>query len=208
MHERYDPGNEVEWLQAELAALEAVNGSAILITHIPTNGDCLHGWGHRFRGLMERYQNVVRFGLFGHTHDEAISIIKSISGNQENIGINFIAGSLTSYTDKNPSFTVIEIDEEFMVPINFKTYYYNIEKANTEGKITWEILHDFTNFYGLKDLRPDELANFSQRVRSDEALAMIYEWNKYRQSPATRPDSCDASCRASLFCDMTSTEYF
>jgi hypothetical protein len=95
-----------------------------------------------------------------------------------------------------------------MVPINFKTYYYNIEKANAEGKITWEILHDFTNFYGLKDLRPDELANFSQRVRSDEALAMIYEWNKYRQSPATRPDSCDASCRASLFCDMTSTEYF
>ena len=144
LHERYDPGNEIEWLQAELAALEAVNGSAILITHIPTKTDCLHGWGHRFRGLMERYQNVVRFGLFGHTHNEAIAIIKSISGNQENIGINFIAGSLTTYTDKYPSFTVIEIDEEFMVPINFNTYYYQIEKANAEGKITWEILHDFT----------------------------------------------------------------
>lgn len=52
---RYDPGNEIEWLQAELAALEAVNGTAILITHIPTNGDCLHGWGLRFKGLMERY---------------------------------------------------------------------------------------------------------------------------------------------------------
>jgi hypothetical protein len=110
---------------------------------------------------MERYQNVVRFGLFGHTHDESISIIKSLTGNQENIGMNFVAGSLTSYTDKNTSFTVIEIDEEFMVPVNFKTYYFNIEKANAEGKITWEILHDFKNFYGLKDLRPDELANFS-----------------------------------------------
>jgi sphingomyelin phosphodiesterase len=110
---------------------------------------------------MDRYQNVVRFGLFGHSHDETISIIKSISGNQENIGINFISGSLTSYTDRNPSFTVIDIDEEFMVPINYKTYYYSIEKANLEGKITWEILHDFTNFYGLKDLRPDELAGLS-----------------------------------------------
>ena len=157
---------------------------------------------------MERYQNVVRFGLFGHTHNEAIAIIKAISGNQENIGINFIAGSLTSYTDKNPSFTVIEIDEEFMVPINFKTYYYDIVKANAEGKITWEILHDFTNFYGLKDLRPDELASLSQRVRTNETLAMIYEWNKYRQSPATKPTSCDDSCRADLYCSMTSTEYF
>ena len=122
--------------------------------------------------------------------------------------MNFVAGSLTTYTDKNPSFTVIEIDEEFMVPVNFKTYYYNLEKANTEGKITWEVLHDFKNFYGMKDLRPDELASFSQRVRSDEALAMLYEWNKYRQSPATQPKTCDDSCRLSLFCDMTSTEYF
>jgi hypothetical protein len=50
-----------------------------LFTHIPTNKDCLHGWGHRYRGLMERYQNVIRFGLFGHTHDESVSVIKSVS---------------------------------------------------------------------------------------------------------------------------------
>jgi hypothetical protein len=52
---RYDPGNQIEWLQAELEALEAINGTAIYMTHIPTNGDCLHGWGHRLRGLQERY---------------------------------------------------------------------------------------------------------------------------------------------------------
>lgn len=76
---RYDPGNEIEWLENELKELEATGGSAILMTHIPTNGDCLHGWGHRFRGLMERYQHIVRFGMFGHTHDESISVIKSVS---------------------------------------------------------------------------------------------------------------------------------
>ena len=115
---------------------------------------------------------------------------------------------MTAYTDKNPSFTVIEIDEEFMVPINFKTYYYNIEKANREDKITWEQLHDFTTYYGLKDLRPDELNAFSERVKNDEALAMMYIWNKYRQSPATRPDRCDEGCRKNIYCDMSATEYF
>jgi hypothetical protein len=167
---RYDPGNEIAWLQNELEMLEAMNGSAIFITHIPTNGDCLHGWGHRLRGLMERYQHVIRFGLFGHTHNELSTVVKSVSsanGNgtaTQNIGINFIAGSLTTYTDKNPSFTVIEIDEEFMVPVNFKTYFYSIDRANSENKITWELLHDFTSYYGLKDLRPDQLADFADRV--------------------------------------------
>ena len=184
-----------------------MNGSAIFITHIPTNGDCLHGWGHRLRGLMERYQHIIRFGLFGHTHDESYSVIQAVS-DSKNIGLNFIAPSVTTYTDKNPSFTLIEIDEEFMVPLNFKIYYYNIEKANAEGKISWEILHDVKTYYGFKDLRPDEMFKFAERVKADEKIALLYIWNKYRQTPATRPSRCDDLCRLQLFCDMTSTEYF
>lgn len=52
---RYDPGNEIAWLQTELDNCEKNNMTAILIAHIPPSGDCLHGWGHRFRGLMDRY---------------------------------------------------------------------------------------------------------------------------------------------------------
>ncbi len=168
-----------------------------MITHIPTGDDCLHGWGHRYRGLMERYQHIVRFGLMGHTHDEDVSVVKSVSTfnvsnstnetDTWNIGTNFIAGSLTAYTDKNPSFTVIEIDEEYMVPTNFKTYYYDMVKANKENKITWEILHDFKGYYGLKDLRPDQLYNLAEKVNTDEDLAIMYIWNRYRQAPGQRP---------------------
>jgi hypothetical protein len=51
-----------------------------------------------------------------------------------------------------------------MVPLNTKTYYYSIDRANRENKITWDQLHDFTGYYGLKDLRPDQLFSFAQRV--------------------------------------------
>jgi hypothetical protein len=67
-----------------------------------------------------------------------------------------------------------------MVPVNFKTYYYNIAKANDEGKIIWELLHDFHSYYGLKDMRPDDLNRLADRVRSDEAFAILYDWNKVR----------------------------
>ena len=116
---------------------------------------------------MDRYQHVVRFGLMGHTHNEGISVVKDIKEGK-NIGINYITGSVTTNTDKNPSFTVIEIDEEFMIPISFKTYFYDIIRANDEGHITWELLHDFATEYSLTDISPDSLALLSDKVKTDE----------------------------------------
>jgi hypothetical protein len=153
---RYDPGNEISWLESELSGLEAIGGQAIIITHIPLNDDCVHGWGHRFRGLMERYQHIVRFGLYGHTHNDDFHIVKSIEDNK-NIGISYVSGSLTTYQNLNPSFTVIEIDEELMIPLNFKTYIMNVTRANLEGHPTWELIHDFTKQYDIPDLSPDSL---------------------------------------------------
>lgn len=70
--------------------------------------------------------------------------------------MNFIAGSLTTYTYKNPAFTVIEVDEEFMVPVNFKTYYFNITQANM-GNPKWELYHDFKEHYEIDDISPNSL---------------------------------------------------
>lgn len=95
-----------------------------------------------------------------------------------------------------------------MVPINFKTYFYEIDRANRENKITWEILHDFTRYYGIKDLRPDNLEAFANRLRDDEAFAILYKWNSVRQAPGQRPSSCDDACRLANFCDMTTSEHF
>jgi hypothetical protein len=133
--------------------LEAFNGQAIIVTHIPYY-ECIHPYGVRLRAILERYQNVIRFSLSGHTHNEEFEVIRSLSDNK-NIGINFIAGSLTTYTNFNPAFTVIELDAEYMLPLNFETYYFNLTEANNGGSPQWEQLHDFVNFYQIPDVSPD-----------------------------------------------------
>lgn len=50
---------------------------------------------------------------------------------------------MTSDGNLNPSFTVVEIDEELLIPLNFKTYILNITRANLENKPTWELAHDY-----------------------------------------------------------------
>jgi hypothetical protein len=67
---RYDPGNQLAFIVDELNKLEAVGGSAIFIAHIPPMGSCLHPWSERFRAIAERYQHVIKFSLYGHTHKQ------------------------------------------------------------------------------------------------------------------------------------------
>jgi len=105
---------------------------------------------------MERYQHIVRFTSYGHTHDETVYVTEAHDTNDA-IGFNFVTGSGTTFLDRNPRFTQIEFDKEFMVPVNAHTYYMNITEANMNDKPEWKILHDLTEEYGLKDLSPSEI---------------------------------------------------
>ena len=80
---------------------------------------------------MERYQHIVRFSSFGHTHFEDINVVKAFNSSQP-IGFNFITPSGTSYGNShkiNPAFVVIDFDEQYMVPINTHTYVLDLNEA-------------------------------------------------------------------------------
>lgn len=78
---------------------------------------------------MDRFQHIVRFSIFGHTHSETFFLTNAI-GSSKPIGANLVSPSGSPKTNKNPSFTVIDFDAEYMVPINIHTYYMDLEKAN------------------------------------------------------------------------------
>jgi len=66
--DKFDPANHLSWLEEQLVSIEAAGGIAYIAGHVqPFN--FTEQFGARYQALMERYQHVVRFGLFGHTHD-------------------------------------------------------------------------------------------------------------------------------------------
>lgn len=65
--DRSDPGNHIQWLENELKQIEAEGGFTYIIGHIPSRS-FLHQFGSRYKALMERYQHIIRFSSFGHTH--------------------------------------------------------------------------------------------------------------------------------------------
>ena len=99
------------------------------------------------------------------------------------ISLNLITGSGTSQGDKNPAFTLIDWDKDFMVPVDIHTYYMNLTEANKNPNATptWSVLHSFKDSYNLTDLSPSSMKDMANRLYNDPKLASEYEWNAYRR---------------------------
>lgn len=122
------------------------------------------------------------------------------------IGLNSIGGSGTTYEERNPSFAVVEFDALTMLPINMKTYYFDLVTANTIAGDTpgWTFLHDWKETYGLKDLSPASMLDLSERFKTDQDLAITYNWNRNRQY-GTRPTSANG---VDTFCYTSTSEMY
>lgn len=167
---RDDPGDQLKWLENTLYEMEANGQIAILIGHHPPgDSSCMYQWSSRFRALMERFQNVVRFSFFGHVHTEQHNVIKSFSTGKS-VGINYWTGSMTTYSDTYPSFRHFVVDKETLLPLRVETYRMDVEAENPEFVLD----HEMTEFYEMSDLSPSSFDDLSSRIQQDEATAMKY----------------------------------
>jgi len=69
-----DPGNMLGWLEKELDELEKVNVTAIIFSHVPNLDECNRQYGRRYHAIMDKYQTVIRFGVYGHIHQEQYQV--------------------------------------------------------------------------------------------------------------------------------------
>lgn len=65
--------------------------------------------------------------------------------------VTSVGGSVTTYGDMNPSFMVLDLDSELMVPTNKHTYYMDMDAANKSGLPEWKELHDYIDEYSMPD---------------------------------------------------------
>ena len=70
-----------------------------------------------------------------------------------------------------------------MLPLNWKIYKLDIEKANASGIAKWELSVDYLNDYQLGQMSPNALYNFSKRLteKGNEELLQRFLWDESRQ---------------------------
>lgn len=124
--QKYDPAGHLSWLEEQLKQIEADQGLAYIAGHVQPFNFTLQ-FGARYQALMERYQHIVRVGLYGHTHDQYWSVTKSVTNPEKVIGFNQVGPSGTTGMMENPSYALVDVDEETMMPVNWRIFYMDLE---------------------------------------------------------------------------------
>ena len=112
--------------------------------------------------------------MWGHTHDQYFNVARSTSSDN-NIGLNQIGPSVTTETDENPAYALIDVDAETMLPVNFRIWAMDITEANETGEPVWRQVIDYVEDYGMTEgLSPDALYDFAYRMMDDKDL--FWKW--------------------------------
>ena len=114
---------------------------------------------------MERYQHVVRFSSFGHTHDDEFFVNKAFN-TEKPINWGLVHGSFTTFKKRQPAFSLIQWDAEYMVPVNVETYTFNVTHANLhrDAEPNWHLMHDMIKEYDIPDLSPQSMADLAEKL--------------------------------------------
>lgn len=202
-----DPGNMLQWFEDELKAIEKDNGTAIIMSHVPNLNECNRQYGKRYHSILDRFQHIIRWGLYAHIHQEQYQVVTDMTWKQP-IGMNFIIGSATTFQGKPQSFNMLYADPDTMLPVFFETWAFDLDHANKFDEPVWRLKYNYTEEYDLPDLSPQSFYDLSERIYYNETVAKQYRSHRFIDGPgAPHGEDCKYSCRMELFCQTMSNDY-
>jgi hypothetical protein len=125
-----DANNQLAFIEQNLIELEKEGKFAIILGHIPD--ECSHEYSERLRAVFERFQKTIRISMFGHTHTDLFKVTSAVENNLPT-SVFTVCGSITTWGSLNPSYCEYEVDKQTLLPINRRTYFFDITKANQTG---------------------------------------------------------------------------
>ncbi len=188
-----DGSAELVWIQSHLKAARAHGKSVVVTGHVPPgiNGfDTLHrndgsvvmmyddcgeagaatscvDFGHKLPALLAEYSDVVRVGIFGHTHMNEFRV----AGNrQQSVPIQVVPAISPIYGN-NPAFLVAQVSPRFSIA-NYQAWRLAIGDAPALAK--WGEEYDFGQIYGPGGLTGTHLLQTSSQLTKDPQLRSKY----------------------------------
>ena len=201
-----DPGNMLEWLVEELTSAEETGVNVIILGHIPTGRvDCLEAFSWNYYKIIDRFEGTIVGQYMAHTHQDHFSMLYSEESDHHPTGFQFIAPSLTTYTNLRPAIRVYTLDGDYpdssYRPLNAETWLLDLDRANEKNETVWELEYDTVSAYNLTWLIPDTMQDLYERFREDRNFfeRTFWKFKNHVQQPAS---SCDDECYKNNLCEI------
>jgi len=196
----------LEWLRAELYKSEEKKERVYILTHMSPI-DCLESWANIYNALIDRFSNIIRGQFAGHNHGDLYTVFRDKITNKIN-NVLFMASSLTTYSQRNPSFRIYEIDLDTLLPIDYNEYRLNLGKWNNSpnDNIEWDLAYTFSKEYKLDDASYESYARLTEMLRTDRETIDRYDHNVKSQIGEFKKIKKNSSINIEYYCGTFPTQ--
>lgn len=135
-----DPLGQLAWLLNILQESENIGEKVHIIGHIHPDS-CLNSFSENYYRIVNRYESTIVGQFFGHSHSDEFKVFYDLNNLTRAVGISYISGSVTTYSNLNPNYRIFTIDgpyqnSTFQV-LDHETYIMNLTEANLSLKAVW-----------------------------------------------------------------------
>jgi sphingomyelin phosphodiesterase acid-like 3 len=172
---------EIAWLGQTLARAHEDGQNVWVIGHIPPGVDtyatvksmadvCGSGSAEMFMdsakidGMLTQYADIVRLGLFAHTHMDEIRLVTPDGGGAEQGVPIRLVPSISPVDGNNPSFTVARVEPSTATLKDFDVF---VGSNQTGAGIAWTEDYDFDRAYGQTAFTAATVASVIGGFRGD-----------------------------------------
>jgi 3',5'-cyclic AMP phosphodiesterase CpdA len=167
--------NQFLWLENEFKKIRINEEFILFANHIPLYGSESNNFMNKYLApLLEKYKDLIIANLYGHSHKSRYTLYKKDEGYT---GFGLINPSI--YTDnKYPQFRLYNY---LNGTLNFKEYYCNITKIESENKFECEYLYNFNEEFSINNINLNNLINLYNNLKTNKSL--LYKYIKHYSPP-------------------------
>mmetsp|Transcript_17938 Transcript_17938/g.30515 ORF Transcript_17938/g.30515 Transcript_17938/m.30515 type:complete len:163 (+) Transcript_17938:1432-1920(+) len=150
--------------------------------------------------------DVIKVEFFSHLHAHRYQVVRNMFYPDEAV-MSFIAGSMTTFNGRNPTFNVAFLDPKTMLPVEMDVYAFDLDNANRLNKPVWEKILSYVGDKFVDSMEPESFLNRASKVELIEDLANEERYLVFGHGLRSKQaiyQECDASCRRELYCYSTS----
>lgn len=204
----YDVDGQISWLWNTLKTAEENKEDVFITIHIPIGNDfSISLWDEIACALVERYQNNIKAIFSAHTHMDHLTFIGKRTDREQVVKTQYIAPSLTTYTNMNPSFRIYEIDSDTNQIVDYTQYRLDLAKYNGLGPnvtLVWEPVYKFKEQYNVPDMSSKSMQTLKDKFWSDYTSMGPYMAN-FLTKKFNPEDILDKKLAVKLRCLLYST---
>jgi sphingomyelin phosphodiesterase len=191
--------NHTTWLYDTLLAAQNAGEKVLIIGHIPCskNANVYNDYCVQYGKFLEEFNQTIVGNIYGHTHVDQYVVITN--NDSVPIGTQFIAPSLTTYTNHNPSFRVFAYDRTTFELLDYYQYHVNLTQAILDDQPTFVEFYSALEAYNLPNLSPNSMYQLYERMLTNSSLLNEYYF-RYFSGVNTEP--CVGGCVPATLCDI------